>query len=145
MSNALNYLGLARKAGLVELGEEPVCDCARQMHARLIIVASDATDHTWRRAKNVAAGDAQQLLRVPFTKEEMGRMVGRGELALAAFTDAPMALAFVQALPDPEKHKAVLEQLQARTQRIRQHRQEEKAHQRNKRMGKTHRSGKKNG
>ena len=52
MDRALNYLALARKAGRVELGEEPVGAAARAQKARLILVASDASDHTWRRAKS---------------------------------------------------------------------------------------------
>ena len=47
-----------------------------------------------------------------------------------------MALAFVKALGDPEKHKEALESLDRRTKRIRQRQQEEKNHQRNLRQGK---------
>jgi len=46
MDKALNYLALARKAGRVELGEEPAGATARAQKARLIVVAGDATDHT---------------------------------------------------------------------------------------------------
>jgi len=56
MDKALNYLSIARKGGLAELGEEPVGDIARAGKAYLIAVASDAGDHTWRRAKSFAAG-----------------------------------------------------------------------------------------
>ena len=59
MDKALNYLALARKAGRIELGEEPVGACARAQKARLVVVASDATDHTWRRAKSFVAGTQQ--------------------------------------------------------------------------------------
>jgi len=62
MDKALNYLALARKAGLAELGEEPVGVAAKAGHARLVLVASDASDHTWRRAKSYVAGTNQQLL-----------------------------------------------------------------------------------
>ena len=103
MDKALNYMALARKARLIEAGEEPVGAAARAQHARLIVVASDASDHTWRRAKSFVAGTTQQTLRVPFTKEELGFAVGRQELAVAAFTDAALAASFVKALPQPEK------------------------------------------
>ncbi len=135
MDKALNYMALARKAGLIELGEEPVGAAARGNHARLVIVASDASDHTWRRAKSFVAGTEQQCITVPFTKDQMGQAIGRTALAIAAFTDAPLALAFVKALGQPEKLKPVLESLENRTKRIRQHQAEEKAHQRNKAMG----------
>ena len=46
MDKALNLLSLSRKAGLCELGEEPVGVAARALHAHLIIVARDASDHT---------------------------------------------------------------------------------------------------
>lgn len=144
MDKALNYMALARKAGRIELGEEPVGAAARAQHARLVVVASDASDHTWRRAKSFVAGTGQQCLKVPFDKDRMGQAVGRSALAIAAFTDPAMALAFVKALGEPEKYADVLENLDIRTQRIRRHQLEEKAHQRNKALGrKRHTGGKK--
>ena len=71
MDKALNYLSLARKAGRIELGEEPVGAAARAKKARLIMVASDAGDHSWRRAKSFAAGTEQLCMKVPFTKDQM--------------------------------------------------------------------------
>ena len=136
MDKALNYLGLARKAGRIELGEEPVGAVARAKKARLVVVAKDATDHTWRRAKSFVAESEQICLRVPFTKDELGQAIGRTELALAAFTDPALALAFVKALPQPEKYKAELETLQKKTIRIQQRQQEAKAHEKNVRKGK---------
>ena len=135
-NRALNYLALGKKGRLVELGEEPVGAVSRAVKARLVIVASDASDHTWRRAKSFVAGTDQQCLRVPFTKEEMGFVVGRTSLAIAAFTDAAMALAFVKALPDQEKVKNVREALEVKSKKIQQRRDEAKAHERNVRMGK---------
>ena len=135
MDKALNYLSLARKADRVELGEEPVGAAARAKKARLILVASDAGDHSWRRAKSFVAGTEQLCLKVPFTKDQMGEAIGRTSLAMAAFTDPALALAFVKALGDPEKYKEALESLDKRTKRIRQRQQEEKNHQRNLRQG----------
>lgn len=136
MDKALNYLSLARKAGRVELGEEPVGAAARAQKARLILVASDAGDHSWRRAKSFTAGTEQLCMKVPYTKDQLGEAIGRTSLAMAAFTDPALALAFVKALGNPEAHKAALESLEARTRRIRQRQQEEKNHQRNLRQGK---------
>ena len=134
-NKALNYLALAKKGRLVELGEEPVGAVTRAIKGRLVIVASDASDHTWRRAKSFVAGTDQQCIKVLFTKDQLGQAVGRTSLALAAFTDPAMALAFVKALERPEQYKTVLEKLEQRTQRIQQRRQEAKAHERNKARG----------
>ena len=136
MDKALNYLALARKAGLAELGEEPVGDITRTGKGYLVMVASDASDHTWRRAKSYVAGTEQQCIRMKYTKEELGIAVGRTSLAIAAITDAAMALALVNALGEPEKHKAVIEVLSAKSAKAKKRQQEAKAHQRNVRMGK---------
>lgn len=135
MDKALNYLALARKAGRVELGEEPVGAIARAAKARLVIAASDATGHTWRRALSFVAETAQPCIRVPFTKEQLGQAVGRSSLALAAFTDPALALAFVKALNQPEQLRDVITDLEARESRVRQRQKEEKAHQRNRKLG----------
>ena len=135
-NRALNYLALAKKGRLVELGEEPVGAVARAVKARLVVVASDASDHTWRRAKSFVAGTEQQCIRVPFSKEDLGFVVGRQSLAIAAFTDAALALAFVKALPNLEKFKDVAEALDTKAQKLRQRKDEAKAHQRNVRKGK---------
>ena len=135
-TKALNYLSLARKGGRAELGEEPVGAAARMLKAHLILVARDASDHTWRRAKSFAAGTDQQTLRLNVTKEEMGFVVGRQSLAIAAITDAPLALALVKSLENPEKYKDICEVLEAKTNRAKRRAQEEKAHQRNVRTGK---------
>ena len=136
MDKALNYLSLARKAGKAELGEEPAGAAARALHAHLIVVAGDASDHTWRRAKSYVAGTEQQCIRMKYTKEELGIAVGRTSLAIAAISDAAMALALVNALGEPEKHKAVIEVLGAKSAKMKKRQQEAKAHQRNVRMGK---------
>ena len=143
MDRALNYLALARKAGLLELGEEPVGAAARANHARLVVVASDASDHSWRRALSYVDHTGQQCLRLPYTKVEMGMAIGRQELAMGAFTEPGLALKFVEALGQNEKYQAVIEDLQNRTARVLKHQKEQKAHQRNVRMGKTRRDGSK--
>ena len=134
MDKALNYLALARKGGRAELGEEPVGGAARAGKAYLILVASDAGDHTWRRAKSFAAGTDQQCVKLPHTKDELGMAVGRSSLAIAAITDAALALALVQSLEKPDP--AAVEMLSYKTDRFKRRQKEAKAHQRNVRKGK---------
>ena len=136
MDKALNYLALARKGGLAELGEEPVGAMARTGKAYVILVAGDASDHTWRRAKSYAAGTEQQCIRLGCTKEEMGFVVGRTSLAIAAITDVQLALALVKSLGQPEKYKASLEVLEEKAAKAKKRQAEAKAHKRNVRMGK---------
>ena len=136
MNKALNYLSLARRGGLVELGVEPVGAVARTGKAYVILVAGDASDHTWRRAKSYAAGTEQQCIRISASKDEMGMAVGRTSLAIAAVTDVQMALALVKALEEPERYKDALAVLEQKAAKAKKRAAEAKAHKRNVRMGK---------
>ena len=134
MHKALQSLSIARKGGMAELGEEPVGAAARAGKAYVILVASDASDHTWRRAKSFAAGTEQQCVRLECTKDEMGLMVGRTSLAIACITDVQLALALVKTLPKAAPQ--VLEVLTAKAAKAKKRKSEAKAHQRNVRKGK---------
>ena len=136
MDKALNYISLARKGGMAELGEEPVGAITRTGKGYLVVVAGDASDHTWRRAKSFVAGTSQQCIRLKCTKEELGVVVGRTSLAIAAITDAPLALALVKSLGEPDKYKDAIAVLEEKVQKLKKRQSEAKAHQKNVRMGK---------
>ena len=136
MDKALNYLALAKKGRMAELGEEPVGAITRTGKGYLVIVASDASDHTWRRAKSFVAGTNQQCVRVKFTKDELGFVVGRTSLAIAAITDCSLALALVNSLGEPEKYAEAIAVLTDKSQKLKKRQSEAKAHQRNVRLGK---------
>lgn len=135
MTKAMGYLSIARKGGIAELGEEPVGSAARAGTAYLIMVASDASDHTWRRAKSYAAGTDQQVIRLDETKEALGFAVGRTSLAIAAITDPALALAFVKALEGGSRYEDAAKVLEEKTRRKQQRQAEAKAHLRNVRRG----------
>ena len=48
MDSVLHLLGIARKAGRVEVGEEPVGAAARAHQAKLILTACDGADNSLR-------------------------------------------------------------------------------------------------
>ena len=133
MDNTLRYLSLARKAGKAELGEEPVGAAARALHAHVILVAKDASDHTWRRAKSFAAGTDQQCIRLDCSKDEMGQAIGRTSLAIAAITDIGLALALAESANVNPDTLSVLSQ---KAQHAKMRQAEAKAHLRNKRIRK---------
>ena len=116
---ALGILSIARKGRKIELGEEPVTALAHQGKARLILVASDAGEATCRRAQRLVAGTKQLLLQTPFDKQTLGSAMGRSPVALAAFSDASLAAAFVKDLEPAESYAALLETLEARAARFR--------------------------
>ena len=76
-------IGLAKKAGRVEIGEEPVGSAARSKHARVILVASDAAAGSVRRAYAFAQTGACLCLTIPADKDALGRALGRSSCAMA--------------------------------------------------------------
>lgn len=132
---ALGLLSLAKKGGNVELGEENTGAACRAGHARLILLAQDASDNAYRRAKGFSGGRVP-FLRVPFGKEALGRACGRAVCAMAALTDVSLALAFVKALGRPQEDAALISDLEAKVLRVQKRRQEERAHRNNLRHGK---------
>ena len=142
MDNILHMVGLALRAGRLEVGEEPVGAACRARDCRLILVARDAADNSFRRVRHFA--DAGQCLwvSVPYTKEELGQAVRRTACAMAAVTDIGFAEAIGQKLAalDPEKYAITAEKLHVKAERAAQRRKEQQAHERNVRRG-----GKKHG
>ena len=79
--NILSLLGLAMRGGRLAVGEEPVEAAARARDARVLLLAADAAEGTRRRCEHFAAHGDCLWLRVPFTKEELGRALGRTSVA----------------------------------------------------------------
>ena len=132
---ALMLLGLARKARKLEIGEEPCGIACRSGKAKLLLIAHDAGDHTFRRARSYCRAGKPPYLCVPFTKDELGDGLGCNACALCAFTDPAFAKSFLEALGDPG-HDEILTQLTVQTQRVLKRRQEAQAHRKNVKMGK---------
>ncbi len=137
MDKVLSMLGLAKKAGRLEVGEEPVGAAARARDARLIVVAEDAAENTVRRVRHFA--DAGQCLwvKVPATKDELGRAVGRTSCAMVALTDVGFAEAAAKKLAAlDERFAETAQKLSVKAQRAEARRKEAEAHEKNVRMGK---------
>jgi len=94
----LSTLGLALRAGRLEVGEEPVGGACRGRIARLILVAADAAPNTHRRAAHFGEAWNVMCLPLPFRKDELGRALGRSSCAVAAVTDYGFAASILQKL-----------------------------------------------
>ena len=136
-NNILNMFGLALRAGRLEVGEEPVGAVCRARDCRLIIVARDAADNTFRRVRHFADAGQCLWISVPFTKDELGSAVGRTSCAMLALTDIGFAESIVKKLAavDPGKYTQTAEQLSVKAQRAAQRRKEQQSHEKNIRMG----------
>ena len=105
---SLGLLGIAQKAGKLELGEEPVGMAAQSGRARLIILASDAAEHTRRRAGAYGALHNTPIVTLEGDKQALGSLFGRSTLAMAALTDAALAKAFLERLENRERYGQAL-------------------------------------
>ena len=134
----LSMLGLALRGGNLAVGEEPVEAVARARDARVLLVASDAADNTYRRVKHFADAGQCIWLRIPFTKAELGQAVGRNAAAVVAVTDIGLANAVVHRLAqlDPVKYDEAAARLELKAKRAAERRAEQLAHEKNVRTGK---------
>ena len=98
MDRALGTMRIAAKAGKLILGEEAVSAAASQKRVRVILTANDAGQSTLRRAERAAEQASVEMITLPCGKEEFGFGLGRGKLAMAAFTDAGLAAGFMEKL-----------------------------------------------
>lgn len=139
----LSTLGLCKRAGMLEAGEEPVESAARARDVRLLLLAQDAAENTARRAEHFAQMGQCILVSVPFTKEELGRAVGRESCALAGVTDVGFACAVARRLADgdPQTYGDAAQRLEVKAQRAAQRRTEQALHEKNLRRGKKRRPG----
>lgn len=119
MSRGQNYLGIARKAGAIELGEEKTGTAVRAGKAKLVILASDASPNAVKRAEGFSFGRSVLLLTVPLTKEEISGATGKNGCSMAAFTDLGLAANFASALAQEQggDYSAAAAELQLRLER----------------------------
>ena len=137
-AHVLSLLGLALRGGRLAVGEEPVEAAARAKNARLLLLASDAADHTCRRTKHFAEIGNCIWLTIPFTKAELGQAVGRSAVAIAAVTDVGLAAAVAHRLEalDEKKYSEAAARLDVKAKRAQQRKAEQRAHEKNVRTGK---------
>ena len=134
----LHLVGLARKAGRLEVGEEPVGAVCRARQAKLVLVASDAAPNTCRRAAHFGEAGNVLWLSLPQTKEELGFILGRSSVAMLALTDIGLASSLVKKLAamDPDKYAAAAATLDVKATKALQRQKEQRQHEKNLREGK---------
>lgn len=100
MHKALNLLGLAKKAGCLEIGEESVAVAVERGKARLILSSADASEGSKRKAAYLAEECNLIHIILPFTKADVSEAVGRGAPGILAVTDIGFAAGFAEKLSE---------------------------------------------
>lgn len=134
----LHLIGLAKRAGKLEIGEEPVAAVARAKQAKLILLAEDAASNTSRRAATFGQIGNVLQISLPYSKSELGFSLGRSEISMIALTDAGFAGAIGDKLValDEKKYGAAGAQLRAKADRTYARQKEKRQHEKNLQRGK---------
>lgn len=135
---ALNYLGIMRKAGACAIGETDCGIACRGGKAKVLLLASDASDNAQSRARGFVYGRNIPLVVLPYQKMELAGLLGKGATAMIAVTDLGLANAFMKALAADgnEAYAEVSGVLAEKLEGENRRKKEQQAHQQNKRFGK---------
>jgi len=127
MDKALQYLGIARKAGLLVTGAENCGKAVRAGSVWLLMLASDASDNARRRAETFIYGRRTPLVCLPVSKSVLEAITGRASCTMLGFTDSGLARSFAEALAqgDP-RYAEIAAELQAGEAEVRQHGREKR-------------------
>ena len=105
MSGALNMLGMARRAGAVQIGEEASMQAVLDHKARLILIAADAGESGSNRMQRLES-EKVPVLTVSDTKADLGGALGFANCAACAVTDLGLASAIVKKLAEEDPRAA---------------------------------------
>lgn len=138
MEHVLSFLGLALKAGKVEIGEEPVGAVTRAKKARLVLLAQDAAPGSVRRAMGFAETGSCLCLTVDADKDALGSALGRTSCAMCAVTDIGFAATLAEKLAalDERRYGAAAAAIRRKADRMAQRKAEKIRHEKNVKRGK---------
>lgn len=137
MDRALNYLGIMRKAGACAVGETDCGAACRAGKAKLLLLASDASDNAHSRAKGFVYGRHIPMVVLPYSKMELAGRLGRGAVSMMAVQDLGLAVALMKALAQQgHDHPQALKDLEEKLAQQNKRKAEQQAHERNKKFGK---------
>jgi ribosomal protein L7Ae-like RNA K-turn-binding protein len=133
----LKFLGLMRRANALQVGENNTGEAVRAGKAKLLLLASDASENAKKRAESFVGGRSCLLLELPFSKEELSSALGLGGCSMAAVTELGFANALIKRLQelDPERYADAAEEVARRFSKA-ERRKSETAQERMKRNGK---------
>lgn len=107
-SNYLALLGLARRAGMLEIGDESARVALQSKKARVLLMASDASDRTKDTFTFIAESCEVPYVEVSETREELGNALGKRPCAAVAVCDIGFASAIIKKLSEHNEAAALV-------------------------------------
>lgn len=102
MDKTLSLLGLMRRANAIAIGETATGNAARSGEAKLLLLASDASDNAAKRIRGFAEGRKLKTVTLPYTKDEIAAATGKVGCSMAAICDRGFADALMKRLSESE-------------------------------------------
>lgn len=87
---ALSRLGMAMRAGKLVTGDEAVMQAIRGGQAKLVLIAEDASDNSYKKYSDKCAHYGVNVVR-RFSRWEIGYSIGKADRVAVAVTDEGMA------------------------------------------------------
>ncbi len=100
----LSLLGLARRAGKLELGFDAAVSAAREKRARLLLAAKDVSEKTFKNLRYEGERAEIPAIRLPASMEETGRACG-SKAGVLAVTDRGFAESLLGKLEQRSQEK----------------------------------------
>ena len=112
----LGLLGLMRRANAIAVGESNTGAAVKSGKAKLLLLASDASDNARRRAETFVYGHNTVMLSLPYKKEDIATSVGLVGCSMTAVTDIGFSNALLKALTvvDKEKYGSIADEVEKR-------------------------------
>ena len=79
----LNFIGIARRAGKLTIGADPVRESIEKKKAKLILTANDVSKNTYKDMLREAEKSGVELLILNRTKEEISYALGKTTAVMA--------------------------------------------------------------
>ena len=119
MNNSyLGLLGLSRRAGKLEIGDEAVKGACSRSLAKLLLIASDASERTTATFESIAESSEIPCITVSETREEIGNALGKRPSAVVAICDTGFSAAIAKKLSESsESARLALPSLEKRAKR----------------------------
>ncbi len=114
----ISLLGLCRRAGKVEIGDEAARSACSHGTAKVLLIASDASDRTCEAFEFIAESANIPCIPVSETREELGNALGKRPCAVVAICDTGFSAGIIKKLAaENEFAKAILPTLEKKAAR----------------------------
>ena len=99
VNKLLSFLGLARRAGRLTMGNDPVIESIQKKEAKILLAAADLSPRTLKGVAAAAETGNVRLIQTPISMEELSFAIGK-RVGILSVNDAGFAKKIEQLCDD---------------------------------------------